>query len=78
MPLIPVTRAWSAAIVTAPGDVVQNQGKTVIYLCPGATADRANAYELAPHDGVRLDTATQVFVATLSRRDGLAAIIRGT
>ncbi|WP_299848028.1 hypothetical protein [uncultured Paracoccus sp.] len=78
MPLITVESTWSAAIPVSTGAVVQNQGRTTIYVCPGASASRGNSYIVPPSQGVRLTDATQVFVSTLGRREGLACIIEGS
>ncbi len=77
MPQHSVTDSYSAPITVAPGDAVQNTGRTMLYLCFVTPAGDDDAIELWPGKGLEIVTATSMRVRSASRNGGMVKVIGG-
>lgn len=77
MPRHTVTNEYSAPITVAAGDLVQNTGRSMLYVCFATPADDDDAAEIQPGRGVEVVNATAMRVRSASRHGGEVKVIRG-
>lgn len=77
MPAYTITDSYSTPITVAPGNAVQNTGRTLLYLCFVTPVGDDDAIELWPGKGLEIATATSMRVRSASRHGGTVKVVGG-